>query len=202
MDAPGPLAVSVTQRPSRVAFVLRRLGGLVVVLVAVSLLVFSLLYLAPGSPEQVLLGAKTADPETIHAIREEYNLNDPFLVRYGKWAEGALHLDFGTSTRTSEPVFQGITQRLGLTAQLAGLGFLLTMLLGLPLGILAAARQRQRRPSARALLDRRRERARLRERDPAPLPLRGRARLVPDFGQGEASPTGCTISCCPRSRSR
>lgn len=134
----------MTHRPSRVAFVLRRLGGLVVVLVAVSLLVFSLLYLAPGSPEQLLLGnAKTSDPETIRAIREEYNLNDPFLVRYGKWAEGALHLDFGTSTRTSEPVFQGIRQRLGLTAQLAGLGFLLTMLLGLPLGILAAMRRQR-----------------------------------------------------------
>jgi peptide/nickel transport system permease protein len=126
------------------AFVVRRLVGLAVVLVVVSFLVFSLLYLAPGSVEQLLLGnAKTADPETIRAIRAEYNLDDPFLVQYAKWAAGALQLDFGTSIRTSEPVLSGIAHRLGLTAQLAGLAFVLTLVLGVPLGIVAALRKQR-----------------------------------------------------------
>jgi peptide/nickel transport system permease protein len=134
----------MARRPSRLSFVLRRLAGLIVVLAAVSFLVFSLLYLAPGSPEQVLLGnARAADPQTVHAIREEYNLNDPFLVRYGKWAADALRLDFGVSTRTREPVLRGIVQRLGLTAQLAGIAFVLTMIVGLPLGVLAAVRRQR-----------------------------------------------------------
>ncbi len=79
-------------RGSLVFYVARRLVALVVLVVVISFVVFSLLYLAPGSPEQVLLGARPATPETIEAIREEYHLNDPFLVQYAKWAKGALQL--------------------------------------------------------------------------------------------------------------
>jgi peptide/nickel transport system permease protein len=129
-------------RASQVAFILRRLVGLAAVLVAVSLLVFSLLYIAPGSPEQLLLGnAKTIDPVTLKAVRAEYHLNGSFVDRYLSWAKAATHLDFGRSIRTQEPVRQGITQRLGLTAQLAGLAFLLTLACGIPLGVLAAVRR-------------------------------------------------------------
>jgi peptide/nickel transport system permease protein len=126
----------------RLAFVLRRLVGLAVVLVAVSFLVFSLLYIAPGSPEQLLLGnSKTIDPVTLRAVRHEYHLDGPFLLRYVHWAESALRLDFGKSIRTGETVRAGIAQRLSLTAQVAGIGFVLTILVGLPLGVLAAVRR-------------------------------------------------------------
>jgi peptide/nickel transport system permease protein len=125
-----------------VLFVGRRLAALAAVLVVVSFLVFSLLYLAPGSPEQLLLGVRTSDPQTIAAIRKEYNLDDPFLAQYAEWAWNALHLDFGISVRTNEPVLRGILERLGLSAQIAGLAFLLTLALGIPLGVLAAVRQR------------------------------------------------------------
>jgi peptide/nickel transport system permease protein len=120
----------------------RRLLALVVLIVVISFVVFSLLYLAPGSPEQVLLGARPSTPETIAAIREEYNLNDPFLVQYGKWAWDALHFDFGRSIRTNEPVLDGISDPVKLTFQLGGLAFLITMVLGVPLGVLAAVRSR------------------------------------------------------------
>ncbi|NUR78099.1 MAG: ABC transporter permease [Thermoleophilia bacterium] len=123
---------------------LRRLVGLAAVLVIVSFLVFSLLYIAPGSPEQVILGnAKTIDPVTLRAVRKEYHLDGPFLVRYLDWSRAALRLDFGRSIRTSEPVRQGIEQRLGLTAELAGLAFLITLAVGVPLGMLAAVRRAQ-----------------------------------------------------------
>jgi peptide/nickel transport system permease protein len=132
----------MTLGSSRTAFVLRRLAGLVVVVVLVSFLVFSLLYVAPGSPEQLLLGnSKTIDPATIRAVREQYHLNGPFLERYLHWAADAVQLDFGTSIRTSEPVAHGIAQRLSLTSQLAGLAFIATLLLGIPLGVLAAVRR-------------------------------------------------------------
>jgi peptide/nickel transport system permease protein len=129
-------------RRSLVLYVARRLVALVVLVVVISFVVFSLLYLAPGSPEQVLLGARPSTPDTIAAIREEYHLDDPFLVQYWKWAEGAIHLDFGRSIRTNEPVVDGITSHLKITLQLGGLAFLLTMCLGVPLGVLAALRKR------------------------------------------------------------
>jgi peptide/nickel transport system permease protein len=129
-------------RRSLALYVGRRLVALVVLVVVISFVVFSLLYIAPGSPEQVLLGARPSTPETIEAIREEYNLNDPFLVQYGKWARDAVRFDFGRSIRTNEPVVDGIAERFKLTLQLGGLAFLITMALGVPLGVLAAVRKR------------------------------------------------------------
>jgi peptide/nickel transport system permease protein len=123
-------------------YVGRRMLALLVLIFVISFVVFSLLYLAPGSPEQVLLGARPATPETIDAIREEYHLNDPFLVQYAEWARDALRFDFGRSIRTNEPVLDGISDRFLLTFQLGGLAFLITMALGVPLGVLAAVRSR------------------------------------------------------------
>jgi peptide/nickel transport system permease protein len=123
-------------------YVGRRVLALVALIVVISFVVFSLLYLAPGSPEQVLLGARPSTPETIAAIREEYHLNDPFLVQYAEWARDALRFDFGRSIRTNEPVVDAISDRFKLTLQLGGLAFLITMVLGVPLGVLAAVRSR------------------------------------------------------------
>ena len=123
-------------------YVGRRMLALVALIVVISFVVFSLLYLAPGSPEQILLGARPSTPETIEAIREEYHLNDPFLVQYADWARDALRFDFGRSIRTNEPVLDGISDRFKLTLQLGGFAFLITMALGIPLGVLAAVRSR------------------------------------------------------------
>jgi peptide/nickel transport system permease protein len=112
-----------------------------VLLLLVSLIVFSLLYVAPGSPEQILLGTRPSTQETIRTIRSQYHLDDPFLVQYEKWATRAVRFDFGRSIRTNEPVLTGIGQRLRLTLQLGGLAFFATMLLGIPLGVLAAVRR-------------------------------------------------------------
>ena len=129
-------------RRSLALYVGRRLVALVLLLVVISFVVFSLLYLAPGSPEQILLGARPSTPETVAAIRAEYHLDDPFLVQYWDWLRGALRFDFGRSIRTNEPVVDGIQERFWLTLQLGGLAFLITMLLGVPLGVLAALRRR------------------------------------------------------------
>jgi peptide/nickel transport system permease protein len=131
----------VTRR-SLALYVGRRLIALVLLVVVISFVVFSLLFLAPGSPEQILLGARPSTPETVAAIRAEYHLDDPFLVQYWDWFRDALRFDFGRSIRTNEPVVDGIRERFWLTLQLGGLAFLITMLLGVPLGVLAALRRR------------------------------------------------------------
>src|SRR3954451_9640163 len=104
---------------SLTAFLSRRLAALAAVLLIVSFIVFSLLYVTPGSPEQILLGSRPATPETVHALREEYHLNDPFLVQYVDWLRNAVHLDFGQSIRTNEPVLSALRSRFSVTAFLA-----------------------------------------------------------------------------------
>jgi peptide/nickel transport system permease protein len=122
-------------------YIARRLVALVILLAAISLAVFSLLYLAPGSAEQMLLGTRPATPETIQAIRDQYHLNDPFLVQYARWASHAARLDFGRSISTNEPVLTAIRHRFGLTLELGLFAFVITMLVGIPLGVLAAVRR-------------------------------------------------------------
>src|SRR4249919_486020 len=106
------------RRKGLTLYLARRFAALVGVLVVISFVIFLLLYLAPGSPEQLLLGPKQATPETVAAIRHQYHLDDPFLVRYLDWAKNALHLEFGRSIRTNEPVSSAIAQRLRLSLQL------------------------------------------------------------------------------------
>ncbi len=123
-------------------YVLRRLVALVALLLLISLIVFGLLYAAPGSVEQVLIGTRPPNPETVRAIRAEHNLDKSFLAQYGLWLEGAVQLDFGRSIRTSEPVLSSITDRLYLSTFLGIFGFVIAVGIGVPLGVLAALRQR------------------------------------------------------------
>lgn len=124
------------------AFIGRRLAVMAVLLAVISMAVFALLYLTPGDLAQVLLGDQQVTPESIAAIHKQYHLDDPLPVQYARWASGAIHLDFGHSIRTREPVIGGILHRLRLTLFLGVYGFLIGMGLGVLLGILAAVRKR------------------------------------------------------------
>ena len=121
-------------------FLARRLAATIAVVVIVSIGIFSLLYISPGSVEKTLLGNRPASPGSVAAIRAQYHLDDPFLVQYGRWALRAVQGDFGTSIRSGESVTDIITRTLPLTLQLALLGTLLALVVGLPLGIIAALR--------------------------------------------------------------
>lgn len=124
------------------SFVARRLLALAVLLLVLSFLVFSMLYLAPGSPEQVLLGVKPATPELRHQLQVEFHLDKPFLEQYWLWLKDALHGDFGRSIRTGRSVTSMIEGRIGLTTFLAVYAFVLAFVLGMPLGMIAAVRRR------------------------------------------------------------
>jgi peptide/nickel transport system permease protein len=117
-------------------------AALALLLVVVSFVVFSLVHVAPGSPEQVLLGTRPSTPETRAALRERYHLDDPFLVQYGAWLGHAVRLDFGDSVQTGRPVADMIGERWAITVVLAAYAFVLALLAGVPLGVLAAARRR------------------------------------------------------------
>lgn len=122
-------------------YVLRRLLVMVLLLFVVSFLVFSLLYISPGSPIDTLLGPKPRSPETVAALTREYHLDKPFLQQYGIWLWNALHFHFGDSIQTSLPVADEIKARLPTSIFLGVYAFLITMVSGIGLGILAATRR-------------------------------------------------------------
>lgn len=121
-----------------VRFVGARLLATVVLLVALSLVVFTLLYLAPGDPARNLLGPRNPSPEALAAVRAQYHLDDPYFSQYLRWLSGALHFDFGESVRSGGSVTSLLGSRAGVTLQLAVMAFGLTVVVGIPAGFWAA----------------------------------------------------------------
>lgn len=121
-------------------YVLKRLGALAAVLLVSSFIVFSGMYLAPGSPEQFLVQGRTVSPEVLAAIRGQYGLDDPFLIRYWNWLMGVFQGDLGRSLLTQQDVSALVASRLPTTLYLAGYAAILIIVLGVGLGVLAATR--------------------------------------------------------------
>jgi peptide/nickel transport system permease protein len=120
------------------AYVLRRLIVAIPLLLLISLGVFALVNLAPGDPARSLLGSRQSSPETLAAIREQYNLDEPFVVQYLIWLRQVIVWDLGRSIQGSELVTTMIWQRLPLTVLLGLYGSLVAIGIGIPLGVLAA----------------------------------------------------------------
>jgi peptide/nickel transport system permease protein len=120
-------------------FVVRRLLLLVPILIGLSILVFLWIRALPGSPATALLGER-ATAEAIEALNEQYGLNDPVYEQYGKYVGQIVHGNFGTSQTSRRPVFDEFKQRLPATIELAVAAMLFSVLLGIPLGFLAAKR--------------------------------------------------------------
>ncbi|MFD7297392.1 ABC transporter permease [Streptomyces sp. NPDC059897] len=123
-----------------VRFVLLRLAGLAAVLLVASFLVYGLLYLVPGGPMAFLLGNRTGTPEQIAAIRAQYHLDDPFLVRYVSWLGDALGGDLGRSLVYRQDVTTLLGTRAATTLWLVAYSSLLIVVGGLAAGTLAALR--------------------------------------------------------------
>ncbi|WP_244301138.1 ABC transporter permease [Leucobacter insecticola] len=117
-----------------------RIASVLLILLVLSFITFTLLYLAPGDLVKNLLGNRPSTPEAIAAVRAQYHLDDPFLVRYVDWLLSALRGDFGVSIRLQQPVTMVIASRIGVTTGLIGLSFLVAVVSAIPLGILSAAR--------------------------------------------------------------
>lgn len=121
------------------SYVLKRLGATVVVMAVVAFFVFSLLYLTPGDPAAVIAGDIATD-EDIKRIRQSLGLDDPFLVRFGNWVWALAHGDLGTSIFTNLPVSRLIEQRIEPTISLTLCTLVVSLVLAVPLGTIAAAR--------------------------------------------------------------
>lgn len=121
-------------------FLLRRLGVSLITLAAATVVVFVGVRALPGDPA-VAMSAESSSPEVIAAIRTEYGLDKPMLVQYGLWVGHALQGDLGKSPSSGLPVAQAVVERLPITFELTVLALLVAVVIGVPLGIIAAVRR-------------------------------------------------------------
>jgi peptide/nickel transport system permease protein len=122
------------------AVLLRRGAEAIPVVILATLVIFLGMRLIPGDPALVLAG-QDASPETLDAIRKANGLDQPLPVQYLIWLNNAIHADFGVSFFTKAPVAQLIAQRAPATLELGLAAMLLTALLSVPTGVIAAVRQ-------------------------------------------------------------
>ncbi len=121
-----------------------RLLSVIPVLLVISILAFGLQALAPGDPARMLVEASGLTPapeEAVEAKRQELGLDQPVHLRYAEWVTGAAQGDLGRSYRSYEPVTDLYLDRLGATALLAVTAGSLSLLIGVPSGLLAAYRR-------------------------------------------------------------
>ncbi len=121
-------------------YIIKRLLLLIPVLLGVSLLVFTILSLTPGDPAQLILG-ESAPKEAVLKLREEMGLNDPFLLQYLRFVKNAIIGDFGRSYTTGREVFGEIFSRFPNTFILAVVGMIISVCIGIPVGIISATKQ-------------------------------------------------------------
>ncbi len=125
------------------AFLVHRLLLAVPVVLGVTLVTFALMHLVPGDPVALLMEEKvaTSDPTAARLFRAKWGLNDPLPIQYLKFVRNALTGDLGISYRTDQPVLRSVLERFPATAKLAGAALAVAVLLGVPMGIVAALRQ-------------------------------------------------------------
>ncbi len=123
------------------SFIIRRLLVLIPVLFIVSILVFGMSHISSTDPALVMVGGKQTSPEVLENIREKYHLNEPVWKQYMIWIGNAVQGDLGESFKMKQSVSGMIADRLPLTLQLVGMSALFTIILAIPLGILAAIKK-------------------------------------------------------------
>ncbi len=120
-------------------FVVRRLLGMLPVLLAVSLLTFLIASLLPGDLALVILGDQ-ATPENVAALRRDMGLDQPLWWRYLSWLGHVLQGDLGRSFRTGQTVLQAVAERFPVSLQLMLMAEFIGLLIGVPVAIACAAR--------------------------------------------------------------
>ncbi|MBA3287283.1 MAG: ABC transporter permease [Acidimicrobiia bacterium] len=126
---------------SQTAHLVRRVLYLVPTWLGLSLLAFVLGNVAPGDPGRAFFTrtrGRPPTPEELALVREQFNLDDPLLVRFGHWVLDAMRGDLGTSFSTRRPVTEELLSRFPATLQLAVAAMVVALVIALPVGIVAA----------------------------------------------------------------
>src|SRR5512145_1031994 len=124
-------------------YVIRRVAGVIPVLVLVALGSFLLVHLVPGDPAMVMLGSD-ATPQQVEQLRTQMGLDRSLPEQFVLWVREVLRGNLGESFFLGRPVTQALMERLPATMQLAVLSLFFSLLIGIPAGIVAAVRQNSR----------------------------------------------------------
>jgi peptide/nickel transport system permease protein len=122
------------------AYVLRRLAGMLAVMLIVAAIVFVIARVVPGDPAAVMLGS-AATPEDVAALRSRLGLDQPLLAQFIIYLRQIVTLDLGQSIFLNQPVAQALAQRAELTATLTLMAAGIAVLIGVPVGLLSAVRR-------------------------------------------------------------
>ncbi len=124
-------------------YIVKRILWLIPILLIISFVSFSLMYLSPGDPAEIYLsqGGQTPDPKALVEVRSQLGLDKPFAEQYFNWLGGLFRGDLGTSFFTKKPVMQEIATLFPNTLALTFLGMALTLVIAIPLGILCATHE-------------------------------------------------------------
>lgn len=121
-------------------YIVKRLFALIPTLFVVSVVIFSIIHMTPGDPAAMILGDK-ADAEAVAALRESMGLNDPIPVQYVNWVGRVLHGNLGKSVFIDKPMTEILKEYMGPTISLTVYAMILSTLIAIPLGVLAAKKR-------------------------------------------------------------
>lgn len=121
-------------------YVLRRMLALVLIVIGVTVITFSILHLVPGDPVEIMAGPRVT-PERVEAIRARFGLDQPIYIQYFHWFSRIVQGDFGTSITTGMPAGTLIFARLPYTLMLTFTAMAISLVVGIPLGVMSAIRQ-------------------------------------------------------------
>jgi peptide/nickel transport system permease protein len=123
-------------------YIARRTLLIIPALFFVSIISFSMVFLAPGDPAEILLTSPegSPSPEAIEAFRVRMGLDQPVYVQYLRWLDGILHGDFGYSYMSERPVADAILKSFKATLKLSVVSMIISIIVSIPLGILAAVK--------------------------------------------------------------
>lgn len=119
-------------------YVLKRLGMALITFFGITVLVFSLSYLAPGTPLEMVMSTPNATEETVARVEARLGLDQPAYIQYFRWLGQVLHGNFGVSYRTGNPVWKDVSERIGPTLFLTLTSLFISVLIAVPLGIMSA----------------------------------------------------------------
>lgn len=122
------------------AYIIRRVLIAIPTLLVISFVIFAILALAPGDPMSQFAANPNVPAEVRERIRESLGLNDPWLVRYGKWLVSMFRGEWGFSFASRVPVIGLIFQRLPQTLTVIGIAYLVAILIAIPVGVLSAVK--------------------------------------------------------------
>lgn len=121
-------------------YILKRLLLMIPVMLGVAVLIFTIMYFVPGDPARIILGSYASELD-VQQLREEMGLNEPYIVQLGTFLKDTFTLNFGFSYITNQSIIDELAVRIPQTLILGISTLLLSMLIGIPLGITAAVNQ-------------------------------------------------------------